>query len=365
MDKMKIGNRIIQLFKRRLITTFRNHLYPYSLSLGFIFFILLSLPSLAQDIHFSQEGRSPLNLNPAETGDFKADHRIVANYRNQWASVTVPYKTFSASYENLQKSPWGIPGNVGLGLLFNSDVAGDGNFGTVQVKFSLAYQYLNLLDSTLNLSLGMNVGYNQHSLDFHQLYFDNQYNGSQFDPNRQTNENFSGEQFSYIDFSLGFKANYTINKKVPVYLGLVFNHLNRPSQSFYGNKLNNLEGKFNSYLAAEYPLSKYWTVIPSVYYYHQGTYDELFYGLMLEKELNNISFRTINFGLTNRSGDAVIFRLGFEYQSFDIGLSYDYNYSSLKVASNGVGAFEISIIYLLFNPTRYERVYNRQCPVFM
>ncbi len=337
----------------------------YRFSILAFCFLFFSIYSFSQDIHFSQMDRSPLNLNPAETGDFNADHRMIANYRNQWASVTVPYKTFSASYENLQRSPFKIPGNVGLGLLFNSDVAGDGNFGTVQVKFSLAYHYLHLLDSTLNIAAGLNIGYNQHSLDFHELYFDNQYNGSQFDPNMQTNESFSGEQLSFIDFTLGFKVTYFIEKKIPIRLGFAFHHLNRPSQSFYGEQLNELEGKFNTYVASDIPLSKYWTLTPSVFYYNQGTYDELFFGAMLEKELNNISFRAVNFGLINRMGDALIFRFGVEYQSFDIGFSYDMNYSSLTVASNGIGAFEISVIYLMYNPKRYQRVYNRQCPVFM
>ncbi len=327
--------------------------------------LFTSLNLFSQDIHFSQMERSPLNLNPAETGDFLADHRIVANYRNQWASVTVPYKTFSASYDNLQRALFNIPGNIGLGLLFNSDVAGDGNFGTVQVKFSLAYHYLHLLDSTLNVAIGINVGYNQHSLDFHQLYFDNQYNGTQFDPNMQSNENFSTESFSYFDFALGFKASYLIDKKIPIHFGVDFNHLNRPNQSFYGKELNHLDGKFNTYLSSNISLTKEWSVIPSMFYYHQGTYDEFFMGALLEKKLNDISFRTINFGLTNRTRDAIIFRLGMIYESFDIGFSYDFNYSSLRVASNTVGAFEISIIYLMYNPIKYERVYNRQCPVFM
>lgn len=358
---MIIKINIKQLLKAHLsmvLKSFTFYLLPFS-------FVLLPFTLFSQDIHFSQMDNSPLNLNPAETGEFKADHRVVANYRNQWASVTVPYKTFSASYENLQKSPYKIPGNIGLGLLFNSDVAGDGNFGTVQVKLSLAYHYLYLLDSTLDVSMGINIGYNQHSLDFHQLYFDNQYNGNQFDPSMQTNENFSNEQFSFVDFSLGFKASYLIDRKVPIHFGLVFNHLNRPSQSFYSDEVNQLDGKFNTYLVSEVPLSKYWTLIPSVFYYHQGSYNELFIGFLLEKELNHISFRTINFGLTNRTKDAVIFRVGMEYESFDIGFSYDLNYSSLRVASRGIGAFEISIIYLMHNPTRYQRTYNRQCPVFM
>ena len=309
--------------------------------------------------------RSPLNLNPSETGDFDANHRFVANYRNQWASVTVPYKTFSASYENLQKSPHDLPGNIGLGLLLNSDVAGDGNFGTVQIKFSLAYHYLNLLDSALKVAVGLNVAYNQQSLDFNRLYFDNQYNGNRFDPNMQNNENFSTEQFSFFDFALGLKASYLIDKTIPIHWGIAFNHLNRPDQSFYGTELNRLDGKFNTYLSSNIPLVQDWSVIPALFYYHQGTYDEFFMGVMLEKKLDHVSFRKLSLGLTNRVRDALIFRLGMIYESFDIGFSYDLNYSSLRVASRSIGAFEVSIIYLMYEPVKYERSYSRQCPVFM
>jgi type IX secretion system PorP/SprF family membrane protein len=261
--------------------------------------------------------------------------------------------------------PFELPGNLGLGLLLNSDVAGDGNFGTLQIKFSAAYHQLNLLDSTLNLSMGINAAYNQHTLDFHRLYFDSQYNGVQFDPNSQTNENYSSESFNFFDFSLGFKVSYLLNDKLPLNFGIVFNHLNRPKQSFFEEEVNRLEGKFNSYLSADVPLSKYWIARPMVYYYRQGEFNELFYGFLLEKELNHLTFRSLNFGLINRNSDALIFRLGLNYQSFDIGFSYDLNYSSLKVASNGVGAFELSVIYLMHNPKRYEPMFNRQCPVFM
>lgn len=343
----------------------RNIKTPTELIIMLGVFFLVSINLKAQDIHFSQFDRSPLNLNPAETGNFNADHRIIANYRNQWASVTVPYKTFSASYENLQRVPFDLPGNLGFGLIFNSDVAGDGNFGTVQIKLSAAYQQLNLLDSTLKVSMGFNGAYNQHSLDFHRLYFDSQYNGVQFDPGSQTNETYSSDRFSFFDFSLGFNVSYLFNRKIPLNFGIVFNHLNRPKQSFFEEEINRLEGKFNSYISADLPVSKYWTAKPLLFFYRQGEFNELFYGLIFEKELNNLSFRTINFGLINRSSDALIFRLGFNYESFDIGFSYDLNYSSLRVASRGIGAFEISVIYLMHNLQRYEPMFNRQCPVFL
>lgn len=340
------------------------------ISLSMLVFLLLlvlmsSLKLQAQDIHFSQLERSPLNLNPAETGNFKAKHRVIANYRNQWASVTVPYKTFSASYEHRRNTPFKLPGNLGLGLLFNSDVAGDGNFGTAQIKGSAAYRYADLLDSNLSISLGFNVGYNQQSVDFQKLYFDNQYNGNVFNPLEQTNEKYSGESLNYFDFALGLKVSYLINDQVPLFLGLDFNHLNRPSQSFYKEQLSQLDGKFNLYTSSVISMSKYWSFMPSVFYFNQGQYNELFYGALLKRELNDINFRSVNFGLTNRSGDAVILRFGMEYQNFDIAFSYDLNYSSLRIASRGIGAFELSVIYLLHESVKYQRNFNRQCPVFM
>ncbi len=330
-----------------------------------LFLLFLGGNIVAQDIHFSQLEASPLNLNPAETGYFKADHRAVVNYRNQWASVTVPYKTFSASYENLQKKWLKDKAHIGLGLLFNSDVAGDGNMGTIQVKLSPALHYKPLLDSSLYISFGFNIAYNQHTLDYERLIFDNQYNGIQYDANIQSSENFSGEQFSFVDVSLGLRFTYYIKASIPLHLGLVFNHLNKSKQGFMQAKEDALKGKFNTYLSSDISLSRYWEMKPMAFYYRQGRYNELILGVLLSKKINDINFRYFNFGLFSRSQDALIFRIGMNYQSFDIGFSYDLNYSKLRVASHGVGAFEISLRALFFNPIRYEPCRNQQCPVFL
>lgn len=56
----------------------------------------------AQDAHFSQFFEAPLLRNPSLAGLFAGDIRIQGVYRNQWASVTVPYQTgsFNAEYVN-------------------------------------------------------------------------------------------------------------------------------------------------------------------------------------------------------------------------------------------------------------------------
>ena len=57
--------------------------------------ILFPTSAHAQDIHFSQFYASPLTLNPSLTGNFDGLMRFGGNYRNQWASVSVPYSTAS------------------------------------------------------------------------------------------------------------------------------------------------------------------------------------------------------------------------------------------------------------------------------
>src|SRR4051812_45005783 len=96
-----------------------------------ILFPLLSLCSFlhAQDIHFSQFNASPINLNPALAGVFDGDYRFAGNYRNQWLAIPVPYKTYSLSTD--MKLPYKIgKGALGAGILFNTDKAGDSEFGT-------------------------------------------------------------------------------------------------------------------------------------------------------------------------------------------------------------------------------------------
>ena len=44
----------------------------------------------AQDIHFSQYFNSPLSLNPAQTGNFDGNWRIVGNTRDQWRALNYP-----------------------------------------------------------------------------------------------------------------------------------------------------------------------------------------------------------------------------------------------------------------------------------
>ena len=63
---------------------------------------------VAQDIHFSQFFNVPMGLNPGCIGQFDGDYRAHGVFRQQWRSVTVPYRTFGLG---------GVDLPIDLGLL--------------------------------------------------------------------------------------------------------------------------------------------------------------------------------------------------------------------------------------------------------
>ena len=109
-----------------------------------------------QDIHFSQFVSSPLNINPALAGIFDGDLRIANNYRNQWSSVSSPYKTISAGIDGVLSRPKGEKGILGGGLNFYNDIAGDSEMTTTNVGLTVAY-HLPLTDYQY-LSFGLQGG---------------------------------------------------------------------------------------------------------------------------------------------------------------------------------------------------------------
>src|SRR5687767_12885245 len=78
---------------------------------------------LAQDIHFSQYYASPLSLNPAYTGDYKGDWRLMNSYRHQWRSTfNTPYTTNAFGYD---RQFYLFNENLSGGLIWVQDKSGD------------------------------------------------------------------------------------------------------------------------------------------------------------------------------------------------------------------------------------------------
>ena len=335
----------------------------------------------AQDIHFSQFNQSPLTVNPALCGT-TVWIRAAMQYRTQWSAVTVPYKTIGASFDIKSKKRWvkvahetekyrqSGDNGFGWGVNVYNDRAGDGQMGTLQANASLAYQIYT--GSKSMLALGMQGGILQRSLNFDKLYW-----GNQYDPTSSTGynaaldpkENRSNDHFIVPDLSSGFIYTYKKNERymrggdqLDFTLGVSLFHVTQPSYSFLGTgeKLysrmvfhgNSMIGIKNTSIA----------LAPGFMVQKQGPNQEIFVGSLVRYMLREDSKYTgfvkgasISAGGYYRNKDAFVATALFEFASYGLGLSYDFNVSGLKTVSSGRGGLEITLRFLNPAPFIYSQ----------
>jgi type IX secretion system PorP/SprF family membrane protein len=316
---------------------------------AFSFAMLIASHAHAQDIHFSQYYSAPLTINPALTGGFAGDYRAGVNYRSQWVSVTVPYRTFDI-YGDLNLGRRFLARNFwSIGVNVIADRAGDGDLSVTKVLGSGAYHFILDQGKNNDLSFGLQAGWVQKSVDFSKFYFDNQWSDIGFDTGLPTGENFIKGSFGFVDVAAGMSYAYSGPKRFAANAGFSVYHLNRPNDSFYGsdNRLG-MRPVFNAGIS--YKLSDVITVSPSVFYQTQKKAHEFLAGGMVRYSLKGsddpyVTTGNIYAGLYGRFGDAFIPVIGYEYRNWRLLMNYDVNTSELKPATNGQGAFEISLVY--------------------
>lgn len=328
----------------------------------FLLAAVMQLP--AQDIHFSQYFSTPLTINPSYTGSFSGDYRLGLNYRQQWGSVTVPYKSFDI-YGDLSFNKNFLHRNYfAAGLYMVSDRAGDGDLSVTKIMGSFAYHLAFDEEKTNFISFGLQAGYVQKSVDFSKFYFDNQWADAGFDLGLPSGENYEAQQTGYADVNAGVSYSFTGSENFAAYAGLAFFHLLRPSDSFYGNEENRLGTRPAINAGAIVRLSDQVYVYPSMIYMSQKKAHEFLAGGMISYELNTASSNQLFAGFYARFGDAMIPVIGYQYERWRAVLNYDVNTSSLKAASGGKGAFEISFVYTGWYKKPRGNMIDLPCPRF-
>lgn len=324
------------------------------------FLLLWSSYAWSQDVHWSQFDYNPVFQSPSNVGQFNGDYRIHGNYRDQWRSVTVPFQTFSVSGEakNVFK-------NLNVGAFIMADVVGDGKMTTVEFQPSASYTLKLTADSVHLLRPGIQMGINFRGLNPDAFYYDEQWNGQQFDQNIAHNESFV--QTKRTNFTLGFGLGYEYQegKRKRFQAGIGVFNLNRPDQGFFGEKIKR-EIRTNIFARAEFKIGFDWDLLPSIQFNTQGKYLELVLGTQARYILKDRlgEYRAILAGIYTRSQDALFLTAGMEYQNWWAGISYDINYSKLTPASRARGGFEVSVRYIIhhFKP---KRISHRICPDYI
>lgn len=312
-------------------------LKPIHITLIYIFFHSFVC---AQEIHFSQIRNNPVFINPANTGVFNGKARLGASYRSQGRSISVPYITFSGWGDFKMDLDSRNSTALGLGMLLYSDNAGEGSLRTTALYLNGALIKGFNRQNTIRASLGFSIGMINKAVDITKLVFDNQWNGTIFDPNTTNGESLDQNAVLAPVFGIGGLICWDVNEKINSQFGISLGHINKPNLTFYESEYR-LQHKLTFHGQAGMRIGEFMLLNPAVYFALKQFSNELLLGANVEFIKDNKKFIT---GLWYRHERDIIPHIGFYVNEFLLEMSYDINISKLHIASNYRGGFEISII---------------------
>ena len=328
--------------------------------LSFITAVLITTSAVqAQDPVFSQFYSTPLLLNPAFAGTTFAP-RISATYRNEWPTVTdlgITYSTYAVSYEQF------VPrANSGIGLMVLSDDAGDGLIK--MTNFMASYAYRIAVNDDFQIKLGIEAGFRQYALDWDKLVFLDQIhpiNGISLPTNELQPDVLNKTIFDAGAGLLAYSGKY--------YGGVSLHHLTTPNEGILDINNGLIEGlplRLSLHGGAQFivkegnkrqPAS---FISPNILFLKQGDQGQVNVGAYYSMGL---VFAGGWYRHAFGNPDAAIAMVGFSYNVFKIGYSYDFTLSSLSPTG---GSHEISLVLNLENSERLrkKRFANRYSDCF-
>ncbi|MDP9078081.1 MAG: PorP/SprF family type IX secretion system membrane protein [Bacteroidota bacterium] len=308
------------------------------------------------DPHFSQYYAYPLWLNPALTGVIDGTARINANFKDQWVGIPNGYKTGGLSMDVRSGD------KVGLGFNVINQAAGTAGYNYFAAYGSFGYGIAISSDGTQKLHFGLQAGLINRSFDPSKAQFDNQYNSGVggYDPTLPSNESFPTTGATVFDAGAGiFYYDGDPLHKANMFAGISAAHLNGPSDPFATEGVSTkLPIRFTAHAGVKIKASDDFDVTPhAVFISQQGASIK---ALGIYSELKADPNNGLILGAMYRLGDAAVADVGYHVKSLVIAVSYDFNTSALRQATNGQGGFELSLSYVF----KYNNNPSEVCPKF-
>lgn len=320
-----------------------------------------------QDINFSQFYELPLLRNPALAGIFSGDYEVTTAYRNQWQSVTTPYRTFAVGLEYKKPVKRNSNDFFTIGLQGTNDIAGDSRLRRTQVFPVLNFHKSLNSEKDMYLSAGIMGGPVMQRFDPSRLTFDDQFVNGAYSSTNPTKEVFTNTGFTYWDLTAGLTFSSVAGAGTRFYLGAALFHITKPKVAFqklYDVVLNQ-KYVVNGGLSA--PINDASKLIVYADYFMQGGARQIQGGLLLNHDfINDGEDRKVGLsgGLVYRAGDAIIPVVKLDYNKLGLGFNYDINISKLKTASQLRGAFEVTLSYRGFTKNESSSLNSVRCPAF-
>jgi len=304
---------------------------------------------IGQDINFSQFYELPLLRNPGLAGIFWGDFRLTSSYKNQWESVSVPFRTMALGAEYKLPQNENVETSKVIGLQITNDIAGDGRFSRTQIFPAGNIQVpLNFGNQTF-LSLGFMGGPVQQKFDPEKMTFNDQFVNGSYSVTNPTSQVFNRTNLTYFDLAAGLSLSGLMGEQAKYYFGIGGFHLNSPKVAFMKQNDVKLNRKYVVNMGLYAPVGNNNNFIIYADYFMQGNYNLAQGGFLYNynlggggEEYNNTS---ITSGIFYRWADALVPVLKLDKDKLGIGMSYDINISKLKTASETRGGFEVTLSY--------------------
>jgi type IX secretion system PorP/SprF family membrane protein len=304
-----------------------------------------------QDPVFSQYFSSPLNINPALTGNINGDWRVITNFRNQWNGVKSPFNTGTISFDSklfqerfANATENGNQLSVGGMMMYDKAMSGIVNSNYASLNFSYK---LKLYENYSQHFLGIGFGaiYGHRKIDFNKLQFENQYvNGYGFFANMPANEGNLSSMKPYFSTSTGLL--YTIsNEKSNFDLGVSAFHVNKPKQTFLKDENQILPIRLVAHANYERYMSENLVLNINSIFQTQSTSKYYSFGTAVGYIIpRSMPLVMVNAGMWYWSNNAIIPYLGFTFGNMQLGFSHDITVSKLNTNFTRPNTWEFSFI---------------------
>ncbi len=308
-----------------------------------------------QDPAFSQFYVSSMYLNPSLVAAEDA-YVLTSNYRSQWGSVSMPYKTQQVSVmmpiDKVFNHGYDRQHLGGAGISVLNDRAGDGNLKVLGVNLNLGYRIWMDWDKNHLLVAGMQAGFVQKKIDYTNLVWGDQYNPSGIDPT--SNELTYKDGVFYPDFAAGFTYFFKPETALKAggvngYFGGSMYHINEPDESLVQGVSSQLSRIYKFHGGVTYAVTDKYRISPDMMFLYQKNITHVNFGIYnayraFDGRKGILTDTDVIGGLWLRTKDAAIASIGLSNYGYTIAFSYDYTLSALREVNKGRGAFEIGLV---------------------
>ncbi len=329
----------------------------------FLFFIPLF--HHAQDVNFSQFNVLASYYNPAFTSVFNGNFKVSTIYRNQWIGfqdqpitsycITGDIK-FDLGFQDYKGSYFGA------GVYFLTDRTQLFDWNSNEIGVLIAYHKLLEKSNRNYLSLGFGLAVTQRSINYDNLYFEDQFDGiGKY--NGQSQELLPPNIYSRPELKVGLHYNTALGGKWRLQAGLASHYLFKPDLSFYkefddkdytGDRSIESPNKITTILNFIYHSNSYFDIYPRLLYVFEGPHQLINTGISVRKAFYTLNETALHAGVTTRIVKNLSsyiptdlgLHLGFEIKNFVIGLHYDLGIKDAVKYSSPTHSFEISLSLL-------------------